>query len=93
MITYSGTEVRIIGGDKRLREATVEWASGKVRVIGLHQLKGTRGGSMEVLVTWEQACKRSKALEREAMPKPFYGAPKVGKAKGPVPPLLDVEGG
>ena len=84
MITYKGSEVRISGGDHRLREATVEWPDGKVRCVGLHQLKGTRGGVMEVTVAWECACKRSEALEREKCPAAIErssGAPKRGDVR------------
>jgi hypothetical protein len=65
MITYNRADVRISGGDHRLREAVIAWPDGRVRLVGLHQLKGTRGGVMEVTVAWEVACKRTEALERE----------------------------
>ncbi len=65
MITYKGAEVHIDAGDHKLREATIRLPSGQVRLVGVHRLKGTRGGVMEVAVAWELACRRTEALERD----------------------------
>lgn len=69
MITYNGNEVSLEAGDRKLREATIRWPSGKVRVVGVHQLRGTKGGAMEVAVAWSAACRKSEAIEKERAPK------------------------
>lgn len=75
MITYNGSEVHLEAGDRKLREAVVRFADGRVRLVGVHQLKGTKGGAMEVAVAWSAACRRSEEIEKERAPKHLaYGA-------------------
>lgn len=75
-ITYKGSEVRITGGERSDRLATIEWSDGRVRVVSLAQLHGTRG-AMEVMVAWQAACRRSEELERERAPKELAYAPRA----------------
>jgi hypothetical protein len=65
MITYQSQPVRIIGGDRKLREAKIESPTGKILIVGLHQLRGTRGGFQEVVVVWGQACANAERSETE----------------------------
>jgi hypothetical protein len=65
MITYQSDQVRIIAGDERDRLATIEWTTGKVRVVHLEHLRGTVGGQMEVLVVWKAACNLAAKTEAQ----------------------------
>lgn len=59
MITFNGVLVQITGGDEHDRLATIEDKTGAQRIVGLERLRGTRGGQMEVIVTWREAIKRA----------------------------------
>ena len=59
MITYNSETVRILAGERKDRLATIEWPDGKVRVVAVERLKGSKGGTMEVIATWQQACRQT----------------------------------
>lgn len=63
MITLHGIQVKIIGADVKAREVTVEWQDGRVRLVSLLALKGTKGGDLEVLTVCREVERRQKALE------------------------------
>lgn len=63
MITYQSQQVRIISGDERDKLATIEWPNGKVRVVKMTDLRGTKGGMMEVMQQWTAACRQTARTE------------------------------
>jgi len=59
MITYNSEPIKILAGDSRDRLATIEWPDGKIRVVAVERLRGNRGGIMEVIAVWQQACRQT----------------------------------
>lgn len=57
--------VSIVGGDEHERLATIEDKTGATRIVGLERLRGTRGGQMEVVVTWREAIARAAKEQKQ----------------------------
>jgi len=48
VITLNGNQVRVTDAVLRDRLATVEWPDGRVRVVSMFALRGSKGGDLEV---------------------------------------------